>query len=136
MALHSRLGFAGPTADILADAGLEPLSVFGGLTGEPDTLLERAGEKAFEEHPRLLRDAIDNPPAFPDILSQVGIPEDAELMGNPGLFHLEDEHKLANAELPLQEKPENPQTSWVGHSLERFNCVSHFELLYEHIFIY
>jgi hypothetical protein len=110
--------------------------------GVPDNLADilRPGFEDLVKHlPKalsdLMRNPVDDPFSLPDVFGQVGIPEDAELVGNARLLHLEDEHELADAEVSPQKKPEDTKTGGVGQGFERLDGVSHLNY-YMNIYSY
>jgi hypothetical protein len=122
--------------DPFLQAKVDPPRVLGGLPEIFRSGLEDLLEHELETFPDLPRNPVDDPFACPDILRQAGIPEDTQLMGNPGLLHLEDKQKLADTEVSLQQETENPQARPVGQGLEGFYSKFHFILTYEHIIIF
>jgi hypothetical protein len=124
--------------DIFLDTGLESLGVCVDLRGAPEPGLQLPVEDRVQDTAPVLGNPIDHPPALPNVLDKVRVPEDPELVGDPGLLHFQDEDELANAEVPLHEEQDKPKARRVREGLEHFEGVFHFDLtsIYEHIFIY
>jgi len=88
-------------------------------------ILLEEGEERGDRRPDVVRKTIDDPLPVPDVFHEAGVPEDPELMGNAGLSHLQDEHELADAEVPLKEQPDDPQAGRIGEGFEHAKNVGH-----------
>jgi hypothetical protein len=102
-----------------------PARISGGLTEFFTSGREYLFEHPLESFPEFFRNAVDDPPALPDIHRQFGFSENAELMGDPGLLHPEDIDELTNAEVPLEKETQNSQPGRVGEGLECLDGVCH-----------
>ncbi|MCK7534241.1 MAG: hypothetical protein MZV63_26075 [Marinilabiliales bacterium] len=75
---------------------------------------KRLKKAALSSPGRVRGNPVNDPLAVPDVLDQPGVPEDPELMGNARLGHPEDKHKLADAEVALEQEPDDPEACPVG----------------------
>jgi hypothetical protein len=87
--------------------------------------IEGFSQKEFKPLARSSGYLVDDPLSIPPVFDQICIAQYAELMGDPRLLHLQDEHQLANTELASEEKGNNTKARRIGQRLENFQQVFH-----------
>lgn len=90
----------------------------------------------------LCLEGIDDPSPFSAIRDQIGTFENAQLVGDAGLRHLEGVHELTYTKLSSEEQIQNPQASLIRKGLEKVHQRLHgclpsvFCLICQYIDIY
>jgi len=104
-----------------------------------EAVAEEPVKNEFQVFLFIFRYSVDNPFSVSGVLHQICVPQDPQLVRDPGLLHPEYGRELAHAEIFPEEKQKDSQTRWVGQGFEDFSHSFHIlmtSISYEHIFIY